>query len=141
MPVPKRVYLDQNKWIDLAKCRLGREDGDRSRDVLDVLRHGVEHGLVSCPLSAQHYMETARRNNATSRHDLAITMAELSKFHTIAPAKAVVPMELDSALRDRFGRPQTPRAAPNLRYRIPPRLPVGAPAVRGPRGPSGPSLK
>jgi hypothetical protein len=112
MPAPNRVYLDQNKWIDLSKCRLGREDGDRFRDVLDVLRHGVEHGLVSCPRSAQHYMETARRNNATSRHDVAVTMAELSNFHTIAPAKVVVPMELDCALRDRFGRPQTPRAVP-----------------------------
>ncbi|MCP9490589.1 MAG: hypothetical protein MSC31_12030 [Solirubrobacteraceae bacterium MAG38_C4-C5] len=35
------VYLDQSKWIDLARALHGRADGERFRDALDVARHSV----------------------------------------------------------------------------------------------------
>ena len=108
----KRVYLDQNKWIDLSKCVAGREDGKRYEDIHKVLTYGVENGLVSCPLSGEHYMQTAKRANPQSRHRLAAAMAALSQFDAIAPPNRVVPMELDEALRDRYGRPQTVRTVP-----------------------------
>jgi hypothetical protein len=95
----KRVYLDQMKWIDLARA-----------DTLLVARRGVDNGLVSFPLSSIHYIETAKRRDERSRRALARTMATLSRFHTIASPRALVPPEIDLALHRRFGRPTNPRA-------------------------------
>ena len=90
----------------------GRPDGVRFGEVYDVLTFGVAADLVACPLSAQHYMETAQRADSKSRHDVARTMAELSRFETVAPPRLIVPMELDLALRARYGRPLNPRVVP-----------------------------
>lgn len=105
----KRIYLDQNKWIDLMRAKHGQKSGARFEDALTVARAGVERGLVSFPLSLTHYMEVTHRQNWQSRHRLAETMAELSRFHALAPQEHVVPAELDGALHARFGRPLKPR--------------------------------
>lgn len=44
-----RVYLDQNKWIDLARAATGHPDGARFTDVLEIARHGAKAGLVIFP--------------------------------------------------------------------------------------------
>lgn len=101
----KRIYLDQNKWIDLAAASKQLAKGARFDDALVLLRAGVEAGDLSLPLSSAHYMETNTRRHWESRRDLAATMAALSRMHTIAPAQSVVPPELDRALQQFFGRP------------------------------------
>jgi hypothetical protein len=106
----KRVYLDQMKWIDLARADKGVEAAARFADTLLVARRGVDNGLVSFPLSSIHYIETAKRRDERSRRALARTMATLSRFHTIASPRALVPPEIDLALHRRFGRPTNPRA-------------------------------
>ena len=105
----KRIYLDQNKWIDLAAAEKGRSKGAQYGDALIVLRAAVDAGEVSLPLSSAHYMETHTRREWESRRDLATTMLALSRLHTIAPPDSVVPAEVDRALRDRYGRPATVR--------------------------------
>jgi hypothetical protein len=105
----KRVYLDQNKWIDLMRAKHGQKGSERFDEALLIARVGVDRGLVSFPLSDIHYMEVAQRNEWRSRHRLAATMGELSKFHAIAPQAHVVPAEIDAALHARFGRPLRPR--------------------------------
>lgn len=105
------MWLDQNKWIDLARAAKGDPRGERYADVLDVARALAEAGSVSFPLDAGRYMETAKRADWTSRQELAATMAELSRFHAIAPPSVVVPAEIDAALHARFGVPDPPRTA------------------------------
>ncbi|EON34005.1 hypothetical protein GTC6_03475 [Gordonia terrae C-6] len=89
-----RVYLDQSKWIDLTKCRVGKPDGARYTEVLDLARAAVGRGQVSFVLSCAHYFETQRRGTGRSRRELGETMAELSKFHAIAPVQKIVPAEI-----------------------------------------------
>lgn len=105
----KRIYLDQNKWIDLARANKGLPQAAAFDDTLLVLRAAVASGEVSLPLSSAHYMETQTRRSWESRRDLATTMAELSRMHAIAPPSAVIPPELDRALQSFFGRPASPR--------------------------------
>jgi len=105
----KHVYLDQNKWVDLAAAEKGLAKGDRFGDALTLLGAMVEAGDVSLPLSAAHYMEIHNRRNYRSRAELATTMLALSRMHTIAPSSSLLPGELDGAFRSIFGRPQTTR--------------------------------
>jgi hypothetical protein len=93
-----RVYLDQAKWIDFAKCRVGRSDCQRYQDPLAVATDAVRLGQASFVLSSAHYFETHHRANWVSRLDLATTMMQLSKFHTIAPPHVIVPAEIEAAL-------------------------------------------
>jgi hypothetical protein len=95
-----RVYLDQAKWIDFAKCRVGRGDGQRFRDAFDISTEAVRLGHASFVLSPAHYFETHRRADWSSRLNLATTMARLSRFHGIAPPHVAVPAEIDAALAD-----------------------------------------
>ncbi|WP_055475444.1 hypothetical protein, partial [Gordonia sp. HS-NH1] len=45
-------------------------------------------------LSSAHYYETQRRGTGRSRRELGETMAELTKFHAIAPVQKIVPAEI-----------------------------------------------
>jgi hypothetical protein len=107
-----RVYLDQNKWIDLAKAATGRPDGAQFADVLEIARHGVKAGLAVFPLSAVHYMETLRTRSGRQRHDVGGVMNELSRQLTMVSSPDVLPGEIDRAVRSRWGRPSELRETP-----------------------------
>jgi hypothetical protein len=105
----KRIYLDQSKWIDLARAVHGTTGGERFEDVALVLEAGVASGELSLPLSSAHYMETQNRREWDSRRRLGETMLAFSKLHTIAPADALLPAELDRALVALYGVALRPR--------------------------------
>lgn len=107
----KHVYLDQNKWIDLARTVDPDADETRFADVALLLRAGIDGGYVSLPLASAHYMETQNRRDWRSRRQLGETMVTFSELHTVAPQDALLPAELDIALREMFGAPPTPRSA------------------------------
>jgi hypothetical protein len=54
------VYLDLNKWIDLARAELGQEKGKRHRVALDEAERLVGEGRATFPLSFAHFMEAAK---------------------------------------------------------------------------------
>lgn len=109
---PLRVYLDQNKWIDLARAATGRRDGRRFAAVLEIARYGSKAGLAAFPLSSTHYTETLRTRSSRRRHDLGGVMNELSQLMTMVASPDVLPGEIDRALRMRWGRPTTLREVP-----------------------------
>jgi len=105
----KRIYLDQNKWIDLARAVNGTEGGKRFDDLRLVLAAGVaSHGL-SLPLSSAHYIETQNRREWESRRRLGQVMLAFSQLQTMAPADGLLPAELDRAIVSLFGAAQSPR--------------------------------
>lgn len=99
------VYLDQAKWIDIARALHGRPDGERFRDALDVARHSVSMGLVQFPLSTGHYIETWRVGDAARRRRLAEAMIALSQGCTLARPPDLCDSELDSLLARWAGGP------------------------------------
>lgn len=99
----KRIYLDQNKWIDLLRAHKGAKGGSRYEDALLLARAGVERGLLSFPLSDAHYMETGHRRDHRSRQELAGLMIELSRLHTMAPVSRILGPELDRAFQVLYG--------------------------------------
>jgi hypothetical protein len=113
MPMSElRVYLDQNKWIDLAKASTGHPDGARFADVLEIARHGSRARLVVFPLSSIHYMETMRTRSGRQRHDVGRLMNELSRQVTMVSSPDVLPGEIDRAVQSRWGRPIDLREIP-----------------------------
>jgi hypothetical protein len=99
----KRVYLDQNHWVALSRARIGKPADEDHVGVLALLRAAVEQGAVSCPLSMFHYVETQNRRDWRSRRNVAQTMAEISRFHAIAPHNRLIDAEIEHALADAFG--------------------------------------
>jgi hypothetical protein len=94
----QRIYLDQNKWIALARARTGRKEEAHLVEVLEAAHEAVRAGDASFPLSAQHYYETHLRGDPASRMDLALTMLDLSQHDAIAPPGVLVPYEIEVAL-------------------------------------------
>jgi hypothetical protein len=104
-----RIYLDQNKWVDLARATTGHPRGEPFTDALAMCRAGVTSGAVSFPLDMYRYWETSKRGNDRSRNDVVDVMRELSRQHTMALPFGVLDQELDRALQRLFGRPEYPR--------------------------------
>jgi hypothetical protein len=101
-----RVYLDQNKWIEVARALKGGIAN--APEVLTIIGAAVDHGYASFPISAAHVFETWKAASAARRHALAPAMATISKNHTIAAPSKLLPGELDRAFQRRFGRPLSP---------------------------------
>ena len=73
------VYLDQNKWIELARVQAGAVTSGPTADLYSQLLAAVECGKVLFPLSVSHVLETSKRNEPISRGHLAETQAKLSR--------------------------------------------------------------
>lgn len=93
-----RVYLDQNKWIELSRIRNGRARAGDSVAANDLITYACEHRLASFPLSGAHYMETWKRGDPASRQRLGRTMYELSQLDTMAGPSTLTPHEIELAL-------------------------------------------
>jgi len=104
-----RVYLDQNKWVDLARAATVNPDGEKFVEALELCRAAAGTGAASFPLDMYRYAETSKRRDDRSRNDVVDVMLELSQQHTMAVPAAVLPHEIDLALQRRFGRPEMPR--------------------------------
>lgn len=98
----KIVYLDQNKWIDLARSFHGKDADAHLAAALTSVRAASEQGSAVFPLSAIHYMEIARIRDPQRRARLGTVMWELSRGATIASNRAILIHELEEALARRF---------------------------------------
>ena len=92
-----RVYLDQNKWVDLSRgFDSDGADGARFRDVALEIEAAVEARRASFPLSVAHIFETWKRRKWEPRHALAATMTRISRNDAIAAPHALLHAELGS---------------------------------------------
>lgn len=96
------VYLDQNKWIQLARVQHGKEKDRSLLAVLDFVVEAQRQGLLRFPLSMSHYLETRRTPDPGRRRRLATTMLQISGLDALAGLDPIVRFELERALRNRF---------------------------------------
>lgn len=80
----KKIYLDQNKWIDLARTILNPSHYKNYKDVAERIQGNVEKGEWIFPISMIHFFETCARVEKESRTRLASVMASISKNYSIA---------------------------------------------------------
>ncbi|HEY5179902.1 MAG TPA: hypothetical protein VIJ07_09060 [Dermatophilaceae bacterium] len=74
------VYLDQNKWSDIAKAmhdptRVNEEDRLAARQ----LAEWAHHRRIILPASSGHYYETTKQFDAEERYGLGLTILQLSR--------------------------------------------------------------
>jgi len=96
------IYLDQNKWIALARMVYGKDKSQLSKTIVENTLKAVEDGRIIIVLSAIHYMETARISNFNRRKRLGKVMWKYSKGRTLASYKRIVIHELETALSEFF---------------------------------------
>lgn len=93
------VYLDQNKWIELARIINGIETSEKATALLQELDIALSAGYVF-PLSAIHIMEFSRIKNAGRRSRLGKVMWKISQGHTLAPQSEIVCREIEIAFSE-----------------------------------------
>ena len=98
------IYLDQNKWIELARMAYGKDNSARAKRVLRDFEFASNSGHVEIPLSSFHYVETSRISNVDRKVRLGTVMWRFSKGVTIIGYSAVVRHELESALAKHFSQ-------------------------------------
>lgn len=59
-PIVKILYLDQNKWIELAHAVKSPEDFPAQRKVLEALVEESNAGRLLVPLTSTNLYETGR---------------------------------------------------------------------------------
>lgn len=97
------VFLDQNKWIELAKVHSGRTKSGPMVDLFPQLVAAVHERRVLFPLSVSNIMETAKRNDPDSRRQVAETQALLSLGYVHRSRAFRIAVELRSAIQRQFG--------------------------------------
>lgn len=100
------LFLDQNKWIELARVRTGAVSSGPSYIAYAELHEAVDRGRVVAPLTVAHILETSKRNDQTSRAHVAEVQASLSKGFVFRSRKARLLIEMQNALHSAFGEPR-----------------------------------
>lgn len=92
------IYLDQNKWIEIAKVIHGKDKTARGARILSAFEEVLEAGRATFPLSSLHYIETSRISNVDRKVRLGSAMWRLSRGSTLLGYQAIVRHELEVAL-------------------------------------------
>jgi hypothetical protein len=100
------LFLDQNKWIELACVRTGTVSSGPSYIAYAELHEAVERGRVVAPLTVAHILETSKRNDQASRAHVAEVQASLSKGFVFRSRKARLLIEIRNAVHSAFGEPR-----------------------------------
>lgn len=90
------VYLDQNKWIELARIINGIEKSERATALIQEINIALSVGYLF-PLSAIHVMEFSRIKDAGRRSRLGKVMWQFSQGFTLAPQREIVCREIEIA--------------------------------------------
>lgn len=104
------IFLDQNKWIDLAGVEAGKASSSGFVALYNELAAAVDGGKAIFPLTMSHILETSKRNDPTSRGHVATVQARLSKGYEFRSRKARLLMEMRFSLQQLFD--ETPLALP-----------------------------
>jgi len=90
------VYLDQNKWIELARVANGLDKSSRAKQLYRDLIAAIDCGYIF-PLSAIHIMEFSRIKNHGRRSRLGRVMWDFSQGITTPPLKEILCWEIEIA--------------------------------------------
>jgi hypothetical protein len=103
------VYLDQNKWIQLARAAKHPDKYPDLHALLKSISHEVGVGHLALPLTFTNIYETFKINNPQRRHDLASVQAALSRGLVFRGRYKRLEEEVSEVSRDAYGLPPVDR--------------------------------
>lgn len=92
------VYLDQNKWIELARMFHCKDLTARAKQILGEFEAAKRDARAVFPLSSVHYVETSRVSNVGRKVRLGEAMWNFSQGITLVAYSTIVWHELEVAL-------------------------------------------
>lgn|GEM_PF-2267159 len=99
----KILFLDQNKWIDLAKVHSGKVSSGPVYETYLHLSAALRNGEIIAPLTISNIIETSKRHDLASRSDVVHAQAEFSKGWVFRSRKSRLLVEIRNALHLAFG--------------------------------------
>ena len=109
------VHLDTKDWINLAKARQGRPDGERYRPSYEWLLEHTASGRVVVVLSSALYVELSTAiGGERQRVDLADVMSEITRFRTLNSRHKFLERDFERQLHHKVGRPGFPVQVPSV---------------------------
>lgn len=90
----KYIYLDQNKWIELAKGL--KDENPTYISLYETISKNVKDGIWAFPLSLIHISETMKRRDETSRKELLNLMFLISGGYSICDYMTADDFEFNS---------------------------------------------
>jgi hypothetical protein len=97
------LFLDQNKWIDLARVVATTSRIAAHSTVYERLSEAVTRGSAVAPLAITQIIETTKQNDPGKRRFVAEVQGRLSKGHVYRSRKARLQLEMTNAARLAFG--------------------------------------
>jgi len=88
------IYLDQNKWIDLAKAIINPRKNPKYVKAANLVVKKIENSEWILPLSSMHVFETSSRAEKESRKRLVNVMAKISNGYSIKSFLDIQKIEL-----------------------------------------------
>lgn len=88
-----KIYLDQNKWIDLARAIIKPDKNPKYVEVSKLIQKKSDSGEWEFPISITHFSETCTRKDIGSRTRLAKIMSDISKNNSILSFLELEPIE------------------------------------------------
>lgn len=99
----KILFLDQNKWIQLARVHSGKVVCGPLYDTYQCFANALHEAEIIVPLTVANIIETSKRNDPISRADVARTQAEFSKGCVFRSRKTRLFVEIRNAVHITFG--------------------------------------
>jgi hypothetical protein len=103
------VYLDQNKWIALARAVKYPAENPKMRTVLELLVEKRRTGQVLLPLASANIYETQKTDNLERRFDVAYCQTTLSDALFFRGRHKRLEVEIIDAIRTAYDLPALPR--------------------------------
>jgi hypothetical protein len=94
----KFIYLDQNKWIDLARSLKGKDS--KFDKVRELIEEKVKNDEWIFPISIIHIIETSSRLDDRTRNDLVDTFEMFYNNYSILPYIYCEMFEIDNILKN-----------------------------------------
>jgi hypothetical protein len=103
------IYLDQNKWVELAQAVKSATDFPAQREVLAFLVEQANAGRLIVPLTSTNLYETHKINIPERREHLAWVQATLNQGNVFRGRHKRLEIEVTDLLRARCGLEALPR--------------------------------
>lgn len=94
------VYLDQNKWIELARAIKRPDEHSDLQPLVSKIRAAVGTGSLVLPLTSTNIYETHKVKDPERRCDLAYVQSVLSKGFVVRGRQKRIETELTTVLAD-----------------------------------------